>query len=69
LQSQKTFTIPCHSEGFGVPAEQHFFETRHVKSACDGFGGTFKGLAAKASLHLPYSHQVMGPIQYSQPQF
>jgi hypothetical protein len=44
----------CHNEDFGVPAEWHFFETSHGKSACDGFGGILKRLAANASLQRPY---------------
>jgi hypothetical protein len=42
-----------------VPAEWHFFATSHGKSACDGVGGTLKGLAAKASLQWPYNDQIM----------
>lgn len=35
---------------YGCKAEWHFFATSHGKGPCDGIGGTFKRLAAKASL-------------------
>jgi hypothetical protein len=45
----------CYNEGFGVPADWHFFATSHGKSACEGVGGTLKRFAAKASMQQPYN--------------
>ena len=36
-----------------------FFATYHVKSACDGIGGTEKRLVTKASLQRPYNDQIL----------
>jgi hypothetical protein len=55
--------ITCHSENLRVPAKWHFFATSHGKSACDGVGGSLKGLAAKASLQRPYNYQTIIPHQ------
>jgi hypothetical protein len=46
-----------------VPAELHFFATSNGKSACDGFGGTLKRLAAEVSFQQPYNNKVMTPHQ------
>lgn len=52
-----------HEEDFGVKAEWHFFATSHGKSSCDGIGATLKRLAARESLRLFYSQQIMTPRQ------
>lgn len=63
-KNKKNFVNLCHHKNdFGINAEWHFFATAHGKSACDGLGGTVKRLAARASLHRPYSDQIMTPIQ------
>jgi hypothetical protein len=55
--------LTLREEGFGVPAEWHFFLTSHDKSACDAMGRTAKRLVANVSLQQPYADQVMAPRQ------
>lgn len=47
-----------HEEDYGIDAEWHFSATAHGKGPCDGVGGTFKRIAARASLQLPYDQQI-----------
>ena len=66
-KNRKNFLNLCHHKAdFGIEAEWHFSATSHGKSACDGLGGTVKRLAARASLHRPYEHQIMTPFQLYQ---
>ena len=55
-----------HQADFGTEAEWHFSATSHEKSAVNGLGGTVKHLAVRASLHRPYKHQIMTPLQLYQ---
>lgn len=48
-----------HKKDFGIDAEWHFHETSHGKGPCDGVGGNLKRLAARASLQLPPSKQIL----------
>ncbi|GBM01951.1 hypothetical protein AVEN_269560-1 [Araneus ventricosus] len=56
----KNFINLCHHEkDHGVKAEWHFSASCHGKGACDGIGGTVKGMATKASLQRPYKDQIL----------
>ena len=55
-----------HKTNYGVSAEWHFSATSYGKGACDGLGGTVKGLATKASLQRPYKEQIRTPFQVYQ---
>lgn len=50
-----------HSVDFKIPATWNFFPTAHGKGACDGVGGSVKRAAAKASLRLPPTEQILTP--------
>ena len=59
-KNYKSFVNLCnHKADFGMNAEWHFFTTSHGKGPCDGFDGTVRRLAAKASLQRPYNEQIM----------
>ena len=56
----KNFLNLClHSSDFRVKCEWNFFATSHVKSPCDGIGGTVKQLVTRASLQRPVSCQIL----------
>lgn len=56
----KNFINLCHHEiNFEISAEWNFFATPHGKSACDGVGGSMKGLAEKASLQKQHDNHVL----------
>ena len=51
FKNKKAFAnLCCHRVDFAVYAEWYFFATAHSKGPCDGFEGTIKRLARRASL-------------------
>lgn len=50
-----------HAKDFKVAATWNFFPTAHGKGASDGVGGSVKRAAAKASLRLPPTEQILSP--------
>ena len=55
-KNYKNFVNLCNYKAdFGIDAEWHFFTTSLGKGPCDGWGGTVKRWAAKASLQQPYN--------------
>ena len=48
-----------HAADFGIPADWHFFPPAHGKGACDRVGDSVKRAAAKASLTLPATEQIL----------
>lgn len=58
---KKSSNLCYHEKDFSLAAEWNFFATSHIKSACDGVGGTVKRLAARESLQRPYKGHILTP--------